>query len=140
MTEEEKLRKALEDLLCSLGWATLPDNPDGLFITAQLLILRRSIRNAYKALGFTDEELKGYLFDRGSWNHISREHGREHIVCSDCGKVLTPADIRKLDTPKPISEWDHEHGFKRTDAYVCCGMVRMADPVTDKQYAYPIPL
>jgi hypothetical protein len=57
------VRKALEDLLSKLGWATRPDNPDGLFIRAQLMLLRRSIKNAYKALGFTDEELKGQLFD-----------------------------------------------------------------------------
>jgi hypothetical protein len=56
------MRQALENLLSNLGWATQPDNPDGLFIRAQLLLLRRSIKNAYKALGFTDEELKGYLF------------------------------------------------------------------------------
>jgi hypothetical protein len=62
MTENEKLRKTLEELLSNLGWATLPDNPDGLFLRAQLFLLRRSIRSAYKALGFTDEELEGYLF------------------------------------------------------------------------------
>jgi hypothetical protein len=49
--------KALEGLLCALGWATQPDNPDGLFIHAQLRILRLKIWDAYKALGFTDEEL-----------------------------------------------------------------------------------
>jgi hypothetical protein len=59
---EDKIQKALEDLLSNLGWATRPDNPDGLLIEAQLMLLRRSIRNAYKALGFTDEELEGYLF------------------------------------------------------------------------------
>ena len=62
MTEEEKIRKALEDLLANLGWATRPDNPDGLFLAVQLMLLRRSICNAYKALGFTDKELEGYLF------------------------------------------------------------------------------
>jgi len=56
------IREALENLLANLGWATRPDNPDGLFLAAQLMLLRRSIWNAYKALGFTDEELKGYLF------------------------------------------------------------------------------
>lgn len=62
MTEEERLRKTLEELLSTLGWATQPDNPDGLFLAAQLMLLRRSIWNAYKTLGFTDEELKGYKF------------------------------------------------------------------------------
>lgn len=60
--EAERLHEAVEDLLKNLGWATQPDNPDGLFIRAVLFLLRRSIQNTYKALGFTDEELKGFLF------------------------------------------------------------------------------
>jgi len=59
---EQTLRKPLEELLYNLGWATDSNNPDGLIIRAQLTLLRRSILNAYKALGFTDEDLKGYLF------------------------------------------------------------------------------
>ena len=60
--EENKYLTALEDLLYNLGWATNMDNPDGLLINAQLMLLRRSIRNAYEVLGFTNEDLKGYKF------------------------------------------------------------------------------
>ena len=58
----DESKKILQDLLANLGWAIQKDNPEGMFIRAQLKLLRKSILRAYKHLGFTDEELKEYLF------------------------------------------------------------------------------
>jgi len=59
--KERKLEEALEDLLGSLGWATLPDR-EPIPSRLDIYMLRRSMRRAYTALGFTAKDLEGHVW------------------------------------------------------------------------------
>ena len=58
MDKEGEYKTQIERLLLALGWASDSER-EGRMLPAELLILRRDMYNAYKVLGFTDEELKG---------------------------------------------------------------------------------
>ena len=58
MDKEGQYKVEIQKLLLSLAWASAPER-EGRMLPAELMILRKCMYDAYKSLGFIDEQLKG---------------------------------------------------------------------------------